>query len=205
MKDIFIVYEMPDGSVHRFQQAAEDRRIKGGAYALDADGNIDSLAGKNIPRRMTAEQVTQGIALGIVESDEEATARYAQMAWPRDPETGRALAKRYVIVGPDAFPKSETFRNAWRLVDGKVAVDLEAAKAQFAKMAALLARKALERLASDAAVAGLLDDAEKSAAVKDTAQRVRALGALDVSGVRTVAELETVWAQTRAEIEDQKP
>lgn len=201
MKDIFIVYEMPDGGLQVHQQAAEDRRVKGGAYALDADGNIDSLAGKAIPRRMTPEQIAQGVSLGIVESDDEATARHVQRAWPRDPETGRALAKRYVIVGPDAFPKSRTFREAWRLVDGKVAVDLDTAKVQFAKMAAPLAKRALERLASDAAVAGLLDDAEKGAAVKETAQRVRALGALDVSGVRTVAELETVWAQTRAEIE----
>lgn len=201
MKDLYIVYEMPDGTVRVAQQAPEDRRVKGGAYALDADGNIDSMAGQVIPRRMTEAQVAQGVSLGILESDEEATKRHVERAWPRDPETGRALAKRYAIVGRDALPTSRTFRDAWRLVDGKVAVDLEAAKAQFTAMAAPLAKASLDRIAKDAMTAMLLEDDGLMAAAKEAAQKVRDLAAIDVSGVRTVAELETVWAQTRAEIE----
>lgn len=200
MKDIFIVYEMTDGSVTVAQQAAEDRRIKGGAYALDADGNIDSLAGKAIPRRMTEAQVAEGVAKGIVENDDEATQRFAQRAWPRDAE-GRSLAKRHVICGADDLPKSRTFRAAWRIDGNRVVVDLGAAKEVFARMAKPLADKALDRIAKEATVAMLLDDAGKMAAAKEKAQRVRDLTAIDASGVKTVAELETIWAQTRAEIE----
>lgn len=199
MKDIFIVYEMADGTVAVAQQAAEDRRLKDGAFFVDADGNIQSLAGTPIPKRASETQVGEMVGRNLAENDDEATQRFVQRAWPRDAE-GRALAKRYAIVGRDALPTSRTFRNAWRLRDGKVVVDLDAAKAECTRMAAPLVAASLDRIAKEATVATLLDDAEKLEAAKAKARHVRDLGTVDLAGVRTVADLEIVWAQVRADL-----
>ena len=201
MKDIFIVYEHADGSVAVAQQSEEDRRLKDGAFYIDGDHNIQSLAGTPIPKRATPEQVAGFVARNLAESDEEATQRFVQRAWPRD-ESGRALAKRYVIVGRDALPVSRTFRNAWRLANGKVVVDLDAAKQLIVKMASPLIAAALDRLAREHVVATMLKDDARVEAASAKARRINDLANLDVSNVPSVAALEAIWAQTRAEIEE---